>query len=62
MIQFDGSHHMWLEERGPEMVFMGYIDDATNHIFGRFYEYEDTYPAMELFEPIHKTLWTSPEH
>ena len=47
MIQFDGSHHMWLEERGPEMVFMGYIDDATNHIFGRFYEYEGTYPAMD---------------
>lgn len=47
MIQFDGSHHMWLEERGPKMVFMGYIDDATNHIFGRFYEYEGTYPAMD---------------
>ena len=29
------------------MVFMGYIDDATNHIFGRFYEYEGTYPAMD---------------
>jgi len=47
MVQFDGSHHMWLEERGPKMVFMGYIDDATNHIFGRFYEYEGTYPAMD---------------
>ena len=47
MVQFDGSHHMWLEERGDKMVFMGYIDDATNHIFGRFYEYEGTYPAMD---------------
>jgi hypothetical protein len=47
MVQFDGSHHMWLEERGPKMVLMGYIDDATNHTFGRFYEYEGLYPAMD---------------
>jgi transposase InsO family protein len=50
MIQFDGSHHMWLEERGPKMVFMGHIDDATNHIFGRFYSYEGVYPAMDSLE------------
>jgi hypothetical protein len=47
MVQFDGSHHMWLEDRGPKMVLMGYIDDATNHTFGRFYEYEGIYPAMD---------------
>jgi len=47
MVQFDGSHHLWLEDRGPKMVLMGYIDDATNHTFGRFYEYEGVYPAMD---------------
>ena len=47
MVQFDGSHHMWLEDRGPKMVFMGYIDDATNHTFGCFYEYEGLYPALD---------------
>lgn len=47
MVQFDGSHHLWLEDRGPKMVFMGYIDDATNHTFGRFYGYEGLYPAMD---------------
>jgi hypothetical protein len=47
MIQFDGSHHMWLEDRRPKMVFMGYIDDATNRVFGRFYEYEGLYPALD---------------
>ena len=47
MIQFDGSHHLWLEDRGPKMVFMGYIDDATNRTFGRFYGYEGVYPAMD---------------
>ena len=50
MIQIDGSHHDWLEGRGPELVLMGYIDDATNNVFGRFYEYEGTMPAMESFK------------
>jgi hypothetical protein len=29
---------------------MGYIDDATNRFFGRFYDYEGVYPAMDSFE------------
>ena len=50
MIQMDGSHHDWLEGRGPRMVLMGYIDDATNRAYGRFYEYEGTIPAMDSFK------------
>lgn len=50
MIQMDGSHHAWLEGRGPECVFMGYIDDATGKPSGRFYEYEGTIPAMDSFK------------
>ena len=46
MVQMDGSHHDWLEGRGPKLVIMGYIDDATNRFYGRFYEYEGTMPAM----------------
>jgi transposase len=49
MIQMDGSHHDWLEGRGPACVLMGYIDDATGRGFGRFYEYEGTVPAMDSF-------------
>jgi len=49
MIQMDGSHHDWFEGRGPGCVFMGYIDDATGKVYGRFYEYEGTIPAMESF-------------
>lgn len=49
MIQMDGSDHDWLENRGPRLVFMGYIDDATGNPFGRFYEYEGTIPAMDSF-------------
>lgn len=50
MVQMDGSHHNWLEERGPRLVLMGYIDDATNRIYGRFYEYEGTIPALDSFK------------
>ena len=49
MVQLDGSHHDWLEGRGPKMVLMGYIDDATGNTYGRFYDYEGTQPAMDSF-------------
>src|SRR3989338_3999031 len=49
MTQVDGSHHDWLEGRGPELVLMGYIDDAVSEVFARFYDYEGTLPAMESF-------------
>jgi transposase len=47
MAQMDGSHHDWLEGRGPWLVLMGYIDDATGRVYGRFYDYEGTLPAMD---------------
>lgn len=50
MIQMDGSHHDWFETRGPKCVLMGYIDDATNTTFAKFYEYEGTFPAMDSFK------------
>lgn len=49
MVQMDGSHHNWLEGRGPECVLMGYSDDATGTVYCRFYPYEGTMPAMESF-------------
>ena len=49
MVQRDGSEHDWFEGRGPRCVLMGYIDDATGRVFGRFYEYEGTFPAMDSF-------------
>ncbi len=49
MVQMDGSHHDWFEGRGPWCVLMGYIDDATGRVFGRFYDYEGTIPAMGSF-------------
>ena len=49
MVQMDGSHHDWFEGRGPICTFMGYIDDATGRVYGRFYGYEGTIPAMDSF-------------
>lgn len=50
LVQMDGSHHDWFEGRGPECVLMGYVDDATGEVFGRFYGYEGTIPAMDSFK------------
>jgi hypothetical protein len=50
MVQMDGSHHDWLEDRGPALVLISYIDDATSRVFSRFYDYEGTLPAMESFK------------
>lgn len=50
MVQMDGSHHDWLEGRGPRMVLMGYIDDATNKVYARFYDSEDLPAALDSFK------------
>lgn len=50
LVQMDGSNHLWFEDRGPKSVLMAYIDDAIGRVYGRFYEYEGTFPAMESFK------------
>lgn len=50
MVQMDGSHHDWLEGRGPRLVLLAYIDDATSNVHARFYEYEGTQPAFSSFK------------
>lgn len=50
LVQLDGSHHDWLEGRGPRCVLMAYIDDASSRVCARFYEYEGTLPAMDSFQ------------
>ena len=49
LVQLDGSHHDWLDGRGPRCVLMAYIDDASSRVFARFYAYEGTIPAMDSF-------------
>jgi hypothetical protein len=50
LVQVDGSHHDWLEGRGPRCVLMAYIDDASSRVYARFYAYEGTIPAMDSFQ------------
>lgn len=50
MVQLDGSHHDWLEGRGPRLVLMGYVDDATGRVYGRFYDSEDLPAALDSFK------------
>jgi hypothetical protein len=48
MAQADGSEHDWLEGRGPRLVLLGMIDDATGRILTRFYPSETTEAYMDL--------------
>lgn len=50
MIQMDGSHHDWFEDRGPWCVLMGYIDDATGIPFAKFCTREGSLTAMDSFK------------
>lgn len=47
LVQLDGSHHDWLEGRGPHCVLMAYIDDASSRVWARMYPYEGTVPALD---------------
>ena len=49
MLQMDGSHHAWLENRAPRCCLMVVVDDATGQMRGRFYEGETFWAALEMF-------------
>jgi hypothetical protein len=46
LVQMDGSHHDWFEGRGPRMVLMVMIDDATSEVRARFGSAEDVRSGM----------------
>jgi len=53
MLQTDGSHHDWLEGRGPKLCLIGAIDDATNTVpYGFFQEQEDTQGYILMLREI----------
>jgi len=55
LVQFDGSHHKWFEERGSSCCLITMIDDARNIRLSRFFEEETTAGAMEVFSCWIKT-------
>jgi transposase len=49
LIQVDGSHHAWLEDRGPRCALLVFIDDATGRLTGLlFAQAETTRGYLEL--------------
>ena len=49
LLQLDGSRHRWLEERGPELVLLGAIDDATGLVTAAvFRDREDAAGYLEI--------------
>ncbi len=53
LIQMDGSHHPWLEDRGPRLVLLAAIDDATGEVLaGVFRSEEDTHGYFLLLRQL----------
>lgn len=50
LVQLDGSHHKWFEERGDQCCLMKLIDDATSKRMARLSEQETIFSAMELLQ------------
>ena len=49
LLQIDGSHHGWLEDRGPRLTLLLAVDDATGiPPYALFREQEDTQGYFEL--------------
>lgn len=53
LLQLDGGHHAWLEERGPRFVLLLVVDDATGVVaVGRFRPAEDARGCFQLMEQV----------
>jgi hypothetical protein len=49
LVQWDTSIHAWLEERGPEKMYLiALIDDATSRLFARFVPADSTEQHMRV--------------
>ena len=48
LVQIDGSHHWWFENRGPKCALLVYIDDATGKLLHlRFAPSENTFDYLQ---------------
>ncbi|HLY23281.1 MAG TPA: ISNCY family transposase [bacterium] len=53
LVQMDGSHHPWLEERGPRLVLLAAVDDATGELLaGIFRPVEDAHGYFLLLRQL----------
>lgn len=53
LVQIDGSHHPWLEDRGPKLVLLLAVDDATGTVVQAVFRTgEDTRGYLVLLEGL----------
>jgi len=53
LVQIDGSPFAWLEARGPQLMLLGAIDDATGEILAlQFRPAEDVHGYTSLFQQL----------
>lgn len=53
LVQLDGSHHDWLEGRGPRLVLLGAVDDATGKLLAASFQLsESTASYFRLMEDL----------
>jgi len=50
LVQFDGSHHKWFEERGLYCCLITMIDDATKIRLSQFFDEETMFGAMTVLK------------
>jgi transposase len=60
LVQIDGSHHWWFEDRGRKCALLVYIDDATGKLLHlRFAASENTFDylhATKVFRSTHASM------
>ncbi len=53
LLQVDGSHHAWLEDRGPKLTLLLSVDDATGTApYALFSQEEDTRGYLSLLQGV----------
>jgi len=53
LLQLDGSHHRWLEDRGPVLTLLLAVDDATGRVpYALFRKQEDTQGYLILLRGV----------
>ena len=62
LVQIDGSHHRWLEGRGPSFALLLAVDDATSTVpYALFQAEEDARGYLMLMEGlIQRTVYRWP--
>src|SRR6202162_2500365 len=53
MLLLDGSFHLWLEDRGPQLTLLGFLDDATRKVpVAEFFPTEDARGYFRLLRRL----------